>query len=52
MHSSIMNWDLVGNLLKFVEKYDGEEGQLNYVKIVRKFARDFFLWKRRMDLSE
>eukprot|EP01084_Bolivina_argentea_P288893 495946_1 len=60
LHSSIINWDLVGKLLQFVTqheeiktntsnknnnngKHNNNNIQLNYSKIVRKFARDFYL---------
>merc|ERR1712228_151375 len=46
MHSSIINWDLVGDLLKFVEKYESaDQDNTDYIKLVRKFARDCFLKK-------
>ena len=45
MHSSIINWDLVGDLLKFVEKYESADQETDYVMLVRKFARDCFLKK-------
>ena len=45
LHSSIINWDLVGELLQFVEGQQRVSGhkELNYAQLVRRFARKFFL---------
>eukprot|EP01084_Bolivina_argentea_P126426 223862_1 len=47
LHSHILNWDIIGELLKFIEKtektHKHNKKNLNYAKMVRKFARDYFL---------
>ena len=45
LHSSIINWDLVGELLEFVDAQQRVQDaqELNYAKLVRMFARKFFL---------
>eukprot|EP01084_Bolivina_argentea_P220004 372945_1 len=52
LHSAILNWDIVGDLLEFVKKHEiahkhnshyVQLESLNYPKIVRRFARDFYV---------
>jgi len=50
MHSSIINWDLVGGLLAFVKQNehmsaDQAEDETDYILLVRKYARDHFMKK-------
>eukprot|EP01083_Nonionella_stella_P071588 192384_1 len=58
LHSSIINWDLVGELLDFVGKHEGAAAnvnvnrEINYAKLVRKFARDYFLFKQIQEQKE